>query len=166
MRAPNRNRAYLRRLLLCCGVPLLLLLSSCAACRKLSGALERDSVRVEVVEREVVVRDTVLLEIPRLEERQTLRCDTSLLENRYARSEARILPGGDLYHSLSTIPQSLAKPIAVEVKVRDSIVFRDRLLRQVVEMKRELTPWQRFAISGFYFMLLLFVSLLLLWSRG
>lgn len=138
-----------------------LLCVSCAPHRAVSTS-QRDSVRVEVVERQVVVRDTVVVSIPRIEQSQEVLCDESTLQNEYAISQARIMPDGLLFHSLATLPQQIHKPIASPVTLRDSVIYRERVTRQIVEVERQLTAWQRLAISGFNFLLLFFVGLLLL----
>ncbi len=135
----------------------LLCTMGCATPRHLTTA-NSDSLRVEVVRREVVVHDTVLISLPAVEERQTVRCDTSLLVNDYARSEARIMPDGELFHSLASLPKPIVHPVSMAVELRDSIVYRERLVREVVEVERELTAWQQFSIYGFYLLLLVFVA--------
>ncbi len=140
---------------------IVLFAASCATRRTVSLS-QQDSVRVEVVERREVVHDTVRISIPHLEQQREVLCDSSILCNQFALSEARILPNGVLHHTLATLPQQIAEPIALPVTLRDSVVYRERLVRQIVEVERELTAWQRLAISGFYFLLLLFFSLILL----
>ncbi|MFI3323555.1 MAG: hypothetical protein SNI45_02590 [Rikenellaceae bacterium] len=138
-----------------------LLAVSCAA-RRVASLSQQDSVRIEVVERREIVHDTVRISIPHLEQQREVQCDSSILCNQFATSEARILPDGALHHTLATLPQQIVEPIALPVTLRDSVVYRERLVREVVEVERELTAWQRLAISGFYFLLLLLLSLILL----
>lgn len=138
-------------------VIILSLLCSCAS-TKVVAAKQTDSLRVQIVERLVVVRDTVEVEIPKIVEKALVMQDTSYLSNQYARSEARIQPDGGLFHSLETIPQTITKEVEVAATVRDSIVYRDREIITTLEVPRELTAWQRFRLSGFWVLLLIGVA--------
>lgn len=135
--------------------------SGCCPCRHLAAS-SLDSVRVEVRERIVHVPDTVLVEVPVEIVRQTVRDTTSHLETSYAVSDARINSDGSLTHSLEN--KAGDRPVEVETKIvcRDSIVWRDRAVREVVEVERELTSWQKFRLQGFWVLLWL---LILAWGR-
>ena len=103
--------------------------------------LESDNTRVEVktvVERVV---DTAYVELPVIVEKVATLDTASVLENKYAKSEA-IVSGGVLRHSLSTKP--VREPVEVQIKetVRDSIVYRDRIQTRTVEVEKKLTWWQ------------------------
>lgn len=130
-------------------------LSGC--CAKRIGAISQmDSVRVEVRERVQYVTDTIEVAIPY--EREAVTRDTmSHLENDFAMSDAAILPDGRLFHSLETRPQ--LRPFAIKKPVlrRDSIVYRNIYREVEVEVKRELTKFQRFQINGFWLMLSLII---------
>jgi hypothetical protein len=95
---------------------------------------------VKVVEK--IVRDTAWLRLPVIVEKVATRDTASVLENKYAKSAAKV-SGGVLTHSLATKP--VREPVSVESKVvvRDSIVWRDRVVKETVEVERELTPWQK-----------------------
>ena len=122
-------------------LPLLLLFaaSACSTVRQLPTVTDSTKVEVRVVEK--IVRDTAWIELPAsMEKVQTL--DTiSVLENKYAKSEASV-SGGILSHSLQTKP--VREPVRIERKetVRDSIVYRDRVQTQTIEVERKLTWWQ------------------------
>ncbi|MBQ3812589.1 MAG: hypothetical protein IJK44_00490 [Bacteroidales bacterium] len=135
-------------------LPLLLLLaaSSCGTVRTLPV---QDSTRVEVRVKEKIVRDTTWVELPVIIEKRTTLDTASILENKYAKSEA-VVSGGVLVHSLATKP--VREPVTVQTKeiVRDSIVYRDRVQTQTVEVEKKLTAWQRFQMRlGFVTSLLL-----------
>lgn len=140
---------------------ILLAISSCCPGRKISAS-SSDSMRVEVRERTVLIRDTVWRDFPLISETVALQADSSHLENRYATSDARISPDGLLYHSLATKPQKEAIPIDRPVVYRDSIVYRDRSSERVVavEVERKLTWWQQTQIRGFWLCLALFAVML------
>ena len=119
-------------------LPAILLLTACGTVRPV---LEQGSTKVEVKIVEKVVKDTAWLEIPVIQEKVVTLDTASVLENKYAKSEA-VVSGGVLTHSLATKP--VKEPVAVEFKViqRDSIVYQDRVLTETVEVEKELTPWQ------------------------
>lgn len=121
-------------------LPLLLLLAA-SACGTVRTLPVQDSTRVEVRVVEKTVRDTAWVELPVIIEKRTTLDTASVLENKYAKSEA-VVSGGVLIHSLSTKP--VREPVAVETKelVRDSIVYRDRIQTQTVEVEKKLSWWQ------------------------
>lgn len=121
---------------------------------------KHDSVRVEIIERLVELRDTLSVEIPKIVERVTVMENQSYLENEFARSQATILPDGALSHTLESIEQTLVKPIATSVEVRDSIIYREVVVRQSVEVPRELTAWQQLQLYGFWVELLILIVVL------
>lgn len=121
-------------------LPLLLLLSA-SACGTVRTLPVQDSTRMEVrVEREFVT-DTAWVELPVIVERVVTVDTVSVLENKYAISNAEV-SGGRLSHSLATKP--VREPVKVEKEIvyRDSMVFRDRIVREEVKVEKEFTPWQ------------------------
>ena len=137
-----------------------LLVSACSTARHTPSLT--DSTRVEVrVEREFV-HDTAWLELPVISEKVTTLDTASVLENKYAKSEASVA-GGVLTHSLST--KSVREPLSVqhEIVYRDSLVYRDRVQTQTVEVERQFTAWQRLRLSlGSIFLILIVVATLYL----
>ena len=117
-------------------------LALCVSCGPARHASVSDSTRVEVREVTHYVKDTIYLELPVITERIVTRDTSSRLENDYAVSEASI-SGGYLSHSLATKPART--PVEAEARevVRDSIVFRDRLIEVPVEVEKPLSRWQR-----------------------
>lgn len=142
-------------------LPLLaVMLSGCSPCRSvISSETAQDSVKVQVVERTYLVRDTVLLEIPAQVATIVTPDSVSFLENDYAESTARINSDGSLFHDLRTKPQE--KPLAFDkpVQQRDSVVYKDRLITKTktVEVARKLTWWQSTQIYGFWGLIILFL---------
>lgn len=121
-------------------LPLLLLLAA-SACGTVRTLPVQDSTRVEVrVEKEYVV-DTAWVELPVIVERVATLDTASVLENRYAKSEA-VVSGGMLSHSLETKPVKEPVKIQKEIVYRDSLVFRDRIVKEEVKVEKVLTPWQ------------------------
>lgn len=115
-----------------------LLLTACGVARPV---LESDNTKVEVKVVEKIVKDTAWFELPVIVEKVATLDTASVLENKYAKSEA-VVSGGVLHHSLSTKP--VKEPVSVESKetVRDSIVYRDRIQTRTVEVEKKLTWWQ------------------------
>lgn len=120
----------------------ILLITLCVSCGPARHASVSDSTRVEVREVTRYIKDTLYLELPAISERTVTRDTSSRLENDYAVSEASV-SGGYLSHSLATKPART--PVETEVRevVRDSIVFRDRLVEVPVEVEKPLSRWQR-----------------------
>lgn len=117
------------------------------------ATMTTDSVRVDVVERIVEVRDTAYIEVERDEQRVVVRDTTSTLSNRWATSRASIDTMGFLHHSLLTIPQTIAKPRTIFVPISDTTRTRVVHRTNVVKVERELTWWQQTQIKGFWAML-------------
>ena len=141
-------------------LPLLLLLaaSACSTVRQLPSVTDSTKVEVRVVEK--IVRDTAFVELPVIKEKVVTVDTTSVLENKYAKSEASV-SGGVLTHSLATKP--VREPVAVEYKevVRDSIVYRDRIETQTVEVERKLTWWQTLKMkAGGLFLLIALIGII------
>ena len=115
-----------------------LLLTACGVARPV---LESDNTKVEVKVVEKNVKDTAWFELPVIVEKVATLDTASVLENKYAKSEA-VVSGGVLHHSLSTKP--VKEPVSVESKeiVRDSIVYRDWIQTKTVEVEKKLTWWQ------------------------
>ena len=144
----------LRQVILCGIVTVLAV--ACCPCRHLTTSTQ-DSVRVETVVRTEYIPDTVFVEVPLEIERQTVRGTMSHLETSYAVSDARITPDGSLFHSLANKPQKRPVPTEKEIIYRDSIVSRDRVNREVVEVERKLTWWQQTQMKGFWIALVVLV---------
>lgn len=130
------------------------LLCSCGAGKRLPVQEEsRDSVRVEVREKTVYVRDTVYLKVPAQSAENTTRDTSSHLETDYAESDARINPDGSLYHSLRNKEQEKPVPVDVPQTQKDSIVYKDRYVYENVEVPRDLTAWQKWQMRSFWILL-------------
>lgn len=117
-------------------------LALCVSCGPARHASVSDSTRATVREVTRYVKDTVYLELPAITERIVTRDTASRLENDYAVSEASV-SGGYLSHSLATKPARTTVETEAREVVRDSIVFRDRLIEVPVEVEKPLSRWQR-----------------------
>ena len=134
-----------------------LCLSACGTARPV---LESDSTRVEVKTVVETIHDTAYVQLPVIVERVATLDTTSVLENKYAKSAATV-SGGVLAHSLETKPAK--EPVAVEKQIvyRDSLVYRDRVVTETVEVEKKLSAWQSFKMKagGFSIVILLIVIL-------
>jgi hypothetical protein len=112
---------------------------SCGVAQPVTGV---DNTRVEVHTVTETVHDTAYVELPVIIEKVATLDTTSTLENKFARSEASV-SAGILSHKLETKPVQL--PVKVETKIvyKDSLVYRDRVQTQTVEVEKKLTAWQQ-----------------------
>ena len=130
------------------------------ACGTVQPTLSQDSTRVEVKTVVETVHDTAYVQLPVIVERVATLDTTSVLENKYAKSAAMV-SAGVLTHSLETKP--VKEPVSVEKQIvyRDSLVYRDRVVTETVEVEKKLSAWQSFKMKagGFSIVLLLIVIL-------
>lgn len=122
---------------------LVCVLSSCGTAGKLA---QSDSSRIEVRTETVFWKDTVYVELPVIVESVRTLDTVSILENRFAKSEASV-SGGVLNHSLETKP--VREPIEVErtIVYRDSLVYVDKVLTETVEVEKKLSRWAQFKMK-------------------
>ena len=118
----------------------------CVACGSLKQVTPTERVVTETRIETVYQTDTVLLEIPKIVEKVVTKDTVSVLENDYAKSQA-VISDGLLTHSLETKP--VQKPVEVQTKIvyRDSIIVKDNVIVQTVEVEKELTGWQTFKMK-------------------
>ena len=146
------------------GLLLCALLGSCKSQKNLIHEKEqKDSVRVDVRYKTIIVPDTVFVEIPAQTAERTTADSVSHLENDYATSDARINADGTLTHTLATKPQKKPVEFQKPVEHRDSIVYRDKVVTktdvQIKEVERNLSWWDQTRIYGCYVLAILLVIL-------
>ena len=131
-----------------------------SACGTTRPVLESDSTRVEVKTVVETIHDTAYVQLPVIVERVATLDTASVLENKYAKSAA-LVSGGVLTHSLETKPAK--EPVSVEKQIvyRDSLIYRDRVVTETVEVEKKLSAWQSFKMKagGFLIVILLIVML-------
>lgn len=120
----------------------LLLFSSCRT-GKIVVVEGKDSIRIEERVREIKVTDTLFVEVPMQKESTTVRDSSSHLENDYAVSDARITADGSLYHSLETKAHTDTLTGEVSVQVRDTTIYREKVIPKVVTVEKELSRLQK-----------------------
>ena len=118
----------------------------CVACGSVKQVTPTERVVTETRIETVYKTDTVLLEIPKIVEKVVTKDTVSVLENDYAKSQA-VISDGLLAHSLETKP--VQKPVEVQTKIvyRDSVIVKDNVIVQTVEVEKELTGWQTFKMK-------------------
>ena len=134
----------------------------CVACGSVKQVTPTERVVTETRIETVYQTDTVLLEIPKIVEKVVTKDTVSVLENDYAKSQA-VVSDGLLAHSLETKP--VQKPVEVQTKIvyRDSVIVKDNVIVQTVEVEKELTGWQSFKMKmGGWFLGILIILIVLL----
>ncbi len=118
----------------------------CVACASARQVTPSENTRVEVRTETIFQKDTVYLELPVLVEKVQTLDTMSVLENRYAKSEA-VVTDGVLLHSLATNP--VKEPVEVETKVvyRDSLVYVDKIIKEIVEVAKPLSRSNKFFLE-------------------
>lgn len=126
----------------------------CCPCKHLTTSTA-DSVRVEVRERIVKVRDTVEVYLP-AERVENITADTtSRIETSAAVSTASVRDGR-LHHALWNKQQPLGVAVELETRVEDITREHITTVRNIVEVPAELTWWQQTQMRGFWALLAVF----------
>ena len=125
---------------------LFFLLFLSVACSVTRQVTPREQTTVEVRTNTVYVPDTVYIEIPRIVEKVQTLDTVSVLENKYAKSEAQV-SNGVLAHSLEVKPVKEPAIVQKEIVYRDSVVLQQVDVDHYIEIPAELTAWQSFKIK-------------------
>ena len=137
---------------------LILLSAVCVACATARQAAPSEKIVVETRIETVYKTDTVFLEVPKIVEKIVTADTVSVLENDYAKSEASV-SDGLLAHSLETKPMKQPVEVQTQVVYRDSVIVKDNVIVQTVEVEKPLTGWQSFkmAMGGWMLGLIIFM---------
>ncbi len=137
---------------------LILLSAVCVACATARQAAPSEKIVVETRIETVHKTDTVYLEVPKIVEKIVTADTVSVLENDYAKSEASV-SDGLLAHSLETKPVKQPVEVQTQVVYRDSVIVKDNVIVQTVEVEKPLTGWQSFkmAMGGWMLGLIIFM---------
>ena len=137
---------------------LILLSAVCVACATSRQAAPSEKILVETRIETVYKTDTVYLEVPKIVEKIVTADTVSVLENEYAKSEASVSEGL-LAHSLETKPVKQPVEVQTQVVYRDSVIVKDNVILQTVEVEKPLTGWQSFkmAMGGWMLGLIIFM---------
>ncbi len=118
----------------------------CVACAMVRQAAPSEKIQTETRIETVLQTDTVYVQLPQIIQQVQTPDTTSVLENDYALSSAAI-SSGILSHSLETKPVKAPVEIQLKTVYKDSIIFRDRVITETVEVEKELTGWQTFKMK-------------------
>lgn len=132
----------------------------CVACCVTRKATPSETVRVETRVETVYVPDTVIVERPQIIERVATPDTSSVLENKYAKSEASF-SNGILHHSLEAKPVKEQVPVQSKTVYRDSLVYVDRYIFETKEVVKPLTWWQKLRLHLGSSVLILFALALI-----
>ena len=137
---------------------LILLSAVCVACATSRQAAPSEKILVETRIETAYKTDTVYLEVPKIVEKIVTADTVSVLENDYAKSEASVSEGL-LAHSLETKPVKQPVEVQTQVVYRDSVIVKDNVIVQTVEVEKPLTGWQSFkmAMGGWMLGLIIFM---------
>lgn len=137
---------------------LILLSAVCVACATSRQAAPSEKILVETKIETVYKTDTVYLEVPKIVEKIVTADSVSVLENEYAKSEASVSEGL-LAHSLETKPVKQPVEVQTQVVYRDSVIVKDNVIVQTVEVEKPLTGWQSFkmAMGGWMLGIIIFM---------
>ena len=135
---------------------LFLLLFLSVACSVTRQVTPREQTTVEVRTNTVYVPDTVYIEIPRIVEKVQTLDTISVIDTKYAVSEAQV-SNGILAHSLEVKPVREPAIVQKQIVYKDSIIVKEVDVDHYIEMPAELTPWQSFKIKlgGYAFALII-----------
>ena len=138
---------------------LILLSAVCVACATSRQAAPSEKILVETRIETVYKTDTVYLEVPKIVEKIVTADTVSVLENEYAKSEASVSEGL-LAHSLETKPVKQPVEVQTQVVYRDSVIVKDNVIVQTVEIEKPLSGWQSFkmAMGGWMLGLIIFMT--------
>ena len=133
----------------------LILLFLSVACSVTRQVTPREQTTVEVRTNTVYVPDTVYVQLPAVSQSVETLDTVSVLENRYAVSEA-LVSGNILKHSLEVKPVKEPTIVQKEIVYRDSLVLQQVDVDHYIEVPAELTAWQSFKIKlgGYAFALI------------
>jgi hypothetical protein len=120
-------------------------LAGACATPKVVQDYQRDSV-VVIVKDSLVLKDSVVLvEIPTEQERLVVAAtDTSVLETSVAKSTAFVNDKGQLCHTLTNKDALLPVKITIPEKVHSELREKAMVVRQTIEVEKELSRWQNF----------------------
>lgn len=145
-------------------LPFVIILCSCRSIIRsdVSTDLSIDTTIVRYVER--IVKDTIEVQLPSEHISTIATTDTSVLHTTFAQSAAWIDTAGLLHHTLENLTNTLPVVIDKVEVVRDSIVYRDRIItKSQVATKKGIEPGATFIIG--FCMAILLVALFLRFCR-
>lgn len=129
--------------------------SACCPVRLIESGVQ-DSIHIEIKERTEYIHDTIRVEIPKESKVTTTKDTTSFLETSVSFSTASIDKGGTLHHTLENKPYLPPLNIKLPVLHRDSVIYRYKYVKDVVQVKKPLSKWVKAQITGFWILAIIF----------
>jgi len=126
----------------------------CVACSVQKQVTPKEESHVEIRTETVFVTDTVVVERPQIIERIQTMDTLSVLDNKFARSEASV-SAGVLTHVLEAKAIKESVPVQIKTVYKDSLVYRDRVITETIEVERPLSWWNSTMIRLGYVLLVL-----------
>lgn len=99
------------------------------------------------------VHDTLYFDVPVQTAQIVTKDSTSVLENDWAISQVAINKDGTLSHKLESKHQSVPVPFEKPVETKTQVIYRNRDVKVPVHVEKELTKWEKFRLSAFWWLL-------------
>jgi len=99
------------------------------------------------------VHDTLFFDVPVQTAQIVTKDSASVLENDWAISQVAINKDGTLSHKLESKPQSVPVPFEKPVETKTQVIYRNREVKVPVPVEKQLTPWEKFRLDAFWWLL-------------
>lgn len=99
------------------------------------------------------VHDTLYFDVPVQTAQIVTKDSTSVLENDWAISQVAINKDGTLSHKLESKKQIVPVPFEKPVETKTQVIYRNREVKVTVPVEKELTKWEKFRLSAFWWLL-------------
>lgn len=99
------------------------------------------------------VHDTLYFDVPVQTSQIVTKDSTSVLENDWAISQVAINKDGTLSHKLESKQQIVPVPFEKPVETKTQVIYRNREVKVPVHVEKELTKWEKFRLSAFWWLL-------------
>ena len=99
------------------------------------------------------VHDTLYFDVPVQTAQIVTKDSTSVLENDWAISQVAINKDGTLSHKLESKQQIVPVPFEKPVETKTQVIYRNIEVKVPVPVEKELTKWEKFRLSAFWWLL-------------
>ena len=99
------------------------------------------------------VHDTLYFDVPVQTAQIVTKDSTSVLENDWAISQVAINKDGTLSHKLESKQKSVPVPFEKQVETKTQVIYRNRDVKVPVPVEKQLTKWEKFRLSAFWWLL-------------
>lgn len=98
------------------------------------------------------VHDTLYFDVPVQTAQIVTKDSTSVLENDWAISQVSINKDGTLSHKLESKQQIVPVPFEKPVETKTQVIYRNRDVKVPVPVEKQLTAWEKFRLSAFWWL--------------